>query len=380
MRNKFYLWAIVLLIFSSCGGQTTLENEVLAAPEPEPQMTPITSVGSQFGEVAKDCGSDNSLCIAFVIEDGLLEDNSFYQSALNGAKRAEQDLLATVTVIEVDDGPEELYIDQLNSIAEQNYDVIISVGEELLVGTLEASKVHSDIDFIGIDQNQFLAYQNFVGVNFKAEKAAFMAGALAAMISKSDTIGVVLGETNVASAASRYEVGFKAGAQAIDVEKEIIYAQYTGDPENAYNDPEWGRLTAKALMADGADVIFAAGGETAIGALQEVAESEDAFCIGADLDQYIESEESRPCLISSVVRDIESEIFKIIALSVLNDFPTENVIGSYKFAPFYSFDQFITANVKAYIRDIEADIENNSITIDGAFSFQNVPQVNIQRP
>ena len=377
MRKTTFLWGFLILLLVSCSVETVSVVEPLAPQESE--VIPTATITSELDPVDEDCASENSLCIAFVIERGLLSDNSFYQSALNGAKRAEQDLLATVTIIEVSQTSEDEYVGELASIAEQNYDVIISIGPELLVGTLEASKVYSDIDFIGIDQNQFLAYKNFVGVNFKAEKAAFLAGALAAMISKSNTIGVVLGETSVASSASRYEVGFKAGAHAVDPGKEIIYALYDGNEENAYNDPEWGSQTAKALMEDGADVIFAAGGETAVGALREVAESENAFCIGADLDQYIESVESRPCLVSSVVRDIETEVFKIIALSVLDDFPTENVSGSYKFAPFYTFDRFMTANIKAYIRDIESDIENNSITIDGTYVFRNVPQVNVRR-
>ncbi|MEM9776396.1 MAG: BMP family ABC transporter substrate-binding protein [Chloroflexota bacterium] len=377
IRRKTFFWAILILILSSCTVETASVTEVLVEQLPEATATPDTT--RIFDEVAQNCSEDNSLCIAFVVERGLLDENSFYQSALNGAKRAEGDLLASVTVIEVKEDSEEAYIQELNTIAEQSYDIIITVGPELLVGTLEASKIHNDINFIGIDQNQFLAYQNFVGVNFKAEKAAFLAGALSAMVSQSNTIGVVLGESDIASAASRYQVGFEAGAHAIDAEKEIIYAVYDGDAENAYNDPEWGKQTARTLMREGADVIFAAGGETALGALEEVAESETAFCIGADLDQYVESVESRPCLVSSVVRDIESEVFKIIALSVLDDFPTENVIGSYKYAPFYTFDRFMTANVKAYIREIEADIENNSITIDGTYMLRNVPQINIRR-
>ena len=375
MQKKHFLWIIFLTLLCACVAEPSSDNGLPVVQTP--------NVGTELAESAEppaenDCASEQLLCIGFVVEVGLLEENSFYQSALKGAQRAEKDLLANVSVFEVDGSSDE-YISEINGIADQSYDVIVTAGPNLLVGTLDAAKNHLETNFIGIDQNQFLAYENFVGINFKVEKAAFLAGALAAMISETDKIGVVLGETDIASASSRYQVGFKAGAQAVDADKEVVYVLYSGEAANSYNDPEWGQRTSKSLLNDGVDVIFAAGGDTAIGALQEVATHNSALCIGADLDQYIESVESRPCLVSSVVRDIEIEVFKVIALSVLDQFPTENVIGNYKFAPFYEFDKYMTADVKAYISELETNIENNSITIDGGYELKDAPNITIQR-
>ena len=50
--------------------------------------------------------------------------------------------------------------------------------------------------------------------------------------------------------------------------------------DNAFNDPVWGAGEAKKQLAQGADIIFGAGGNTGNGALQEVAKAkglEDGF-------------------------------------------------------------------------------------------------------
>lgn len=375
MRKIPHLFTLVfLLFFISCASNS---GSLLQVPASELETeTDQAARPEEVGTTSLSCESEVMLCIGFLIEDGLLEGNSFYQAAFDGVHRAEKDLLANVTLTNIDPQNGNL-AESINNFAEQKFDIIVTAGPNMLLNTLEAAKKYPDINFVGVDQNQFLAYENILGISFDEEKAAFLAGHLAALISKSGIVGVVLGETP--PTVYRYLEGFEAGVYAADPNIEVLHSFYSGQAENVYNDPSWGQEMTREMLAQGADVIFATGGDTALGALQETVNNSDALCIGADLDQYIESPETRPCLVSSVVRNIEDEVFEAIAWSALGKFPSGNIVGGYQFSPFYDFDLYFTADIKAYIKNLERDLANNVIPIDGTYVAQNVPTITIQQ-
>ena len=103
----------------------------------------------------------------------------------------------------------------------------------------------------------------------------------------------------------KYAKGFEAGAKAANP-KVSVTTVYHPAADNAFNDPVWGAGEAKKQLAQGADIIFGAGGNTGNGALQEVAKASgagtDKFCIGVDTDQWDTVPAAQPCLITSAMK------------------------------------------------------------------------------
>jgi basic membrane lipoprotein Med (substrate-binding protein (PBP1-ABC) superfamily) len=64
----------------------------------------------------------------------------------------------------------------------------------------------------------------------------------------------------------------------------IVAYRDNGSREKLFLDPDWGRENAQDLIRNGADVLFAAGGETAVGALRAAVEGK-VRVIGAERDQ-----------------------------------------------------------------------------------------------
>ncbi len=122
------------------------------------------------------------------------------------------------------------------------------------------------------DKHPDIPLTNLAGLIFDEDKAGYLAGALAALMSKSGTIGAVLG-TDVVPPVWRFGEGYKAGAKSVKpaIKVNVVYHNDVGF-DKTFTDPEWGKTTAISMIDKGADVIFGAGGKTGNGALLGCAE------------------------------------------------------------------------------------------------------------
>ena len=93
--------------------------------------------------------------------------------------------------IETQDAKE--YADNIQQFVDNGYNVIVTVGFALGEATAKAAAENPDIYFIGVDQFQGEALPNLTGLVFHEDQSGFLAGALAAQLSKTGTIAAVLG-------------------------------------------------------------------------------------------------------------------------------------------------------------------------------------------
>jgi basic membrane protein A len=141
---------------------------------------------------------------------------------------------------------------------------------------------------------------NFIAVTFPEDQMGFIAGALAARLTRTNIIGAVC-ETSGIDAMRRYCEGFRAGAQYINPALDVIVVyREAGSSEKLFIDEAWGSENAQMLITRGADVIFAVGGETGAGALRTATEA-DIQSIGAERDQGAALEEKGLSVVTSVL-------------------------------------------------------------------------------
>lgn len=305
-----------------------------------------------------DCASDEVFCVGLVTDVGEVDDKSFNQSAWEGVQRARDELGAQVDFIETSDAKD--YAANIDLFANDGYDVIVTVGFALGEATIEAAKRHPNIDFIGVDQFQPEAVENVAGLIFPEDRAGFMAGALAGMLTKSNTIGAVLG-TDLVPPVVAFKEGYESGARYINPDIQLISTYHPGGLDVAFTDPEWGASTAKQAIDQGADVIFGAGGKTGNGALIEIASHEGVYCIGVDTDQWLTVPEAHPCLVSSAMKLITPGVFNLVKASQDGSFPGGNYLGEVGLAPFHDFDDQISDEIKNRLNEIEAGLKDGSI-------------------
>lgn len=231
--------------------------------------------------------ASNPLKIALIFDMGGRGDDGFNDSAYRGMERAAAELGVKPVYIE---HKRNLELDlAANQAAASDANVIIGVGfsfSEKLTGLAER---YPDKKFVCIDyavkyddKGQIVPLPaNLAGLTFKEEEGSYLIGALAALKSKTGKIGFIGGMES--PVIQRFHAGYQAGAKAVRPDISIL-SKHAGITAQAFKDPQKGYRIAKAMYADGADIIYHAAGATGTGLFQAAKEFK-FLAIGVDVDQ-----------------------------------------------------------------------------------------------
>lgn len=331
-----------------------------------PTTAPAATEASATTAPQATSGAVSLAKIGLVTDVGKIDDKSFNQSSWEGAQCGAKAVGATeIKYIETTDPKD--YEKNIQQFADNGYNLIVTVGFAIGDSTYKMAKQYPDIKFIGVDQFQAkddahpdIPLANSIGLVFEEDKAGFLAGALAAQMSKSGKIGAVLG-TDVVPPVWRFGEGFKAGAKYIkpDIDVTVVYHSDVGF-DKTFTDPEWGNTTALSMIDKGADVIFGAGGKTGNGALIGAA-GKGVMAIGVDTDQYLTVPEAQKALLSSAMKLIVPGICDIIKNAAAGKFTGGNVVGPVGLAPYHDLDSQVPAEVKAKIQEIDKGLGDGTI-------------------
>lgn len=335
--------AALALVLAGCGGSTGDAGTDGASAAP------------------KDCSSADVFCIGLVTDTGSVDDKSFNQAAWEGVKALEGDGVQT-KYIETKDAKD--YAANLKQFTDQKYDAIVTVGFLMTEATQTAAKANTTTKFIGVDQFQEATVDNVTGLVFPEANAGYAAGYLAGLLTKTNKIGVVLGQEipPTQNYAKGYELGSKAANPQVTVAK-----VYHPAGDNAFSDSPWGAGEAKKMLAQGSDIIFGAGGGTGNGALGETAKTTGAgtslYCIGVDLDQWDTVPEAHPCLVTSAEKKLTDGTTDLLKQAKDGSIKGGNFDGKTGLAGFHDFDSKIPAEVKTKVADVVKGIEDGSIKV-----------------
>lgn len=346
--GRMFVFAIVLMVIISTFGSTFAANP-----------------SSSKNNLRQD---DDALRIAQFVDSGSsLQDGGFNESARAGLRVIEERFDAEVVTFQTAD-PENREAD-LRALAEEGFDIIVTVGFNLAEVTVAVAEDFPDVHFIGVDQFQAAPLDNVTGLIFPEDQSGFLAGVLAVSLTETDVVGGVFG-TNEAPPVVAFKEGFEAGvewaAQQLGRDITVIGTYHPGTVFDAFSDPDWGATTAAFTMEQGADIIFAAAGGTGVGALEEVAFAANAsdapvYCIGVDSDQWLTVDTAHPCLVSSATKIIDGGVIELTE-AFLNDTITGgNHIGDVALAPFHDFEDVITSETRTLLQRAEIGVRTGAI-------------------
>jgi len=146
---------------------------------------------------------------------------------------------------------------------------------------------------------------NLLALKFKEEEGSYLVGALAALLSRSGTVGFVGGME--IPLIKKFEAGYRAGVTAVKPNARVI-VKYAGSTGSAFKDPTKGKELGLAEYHQGADIIFHASGSTGLGVF-EAARELKKLAIGVDSDQY---DEAPGVVLTSMVKHVEVAVFNTI--------------------------------------------------------------------
>ena len=192
------------------------------------------------------------------------------------------------------------------------YDLVIAGSFLLTDAVVDAARANPGTRFVLVDPIVPPAAQpNLAVLAFRDDQAAYLAGALAGMVTKTSVIAGVYGPGGAADQRNR--AGFEHGAAYVRAGTRVFGAYQPAGDGLPYANPGWGAAQASAFVRQGADVIFGAGGSTGKGALRGAARA-GSICIGADQDQDLSLDPAvSDCLLASAVKHVDRGVALVVA-------------------------------------------------------------------
>lgn len=331
-----------------------------ATPADDDQSDADTSGGSQDADgndPAADgedgCDAEAVVCIGLVTAAGGQEPG-FNSLATAGVVAAGVELEATVALVESETPAD--HQEDVDALVESGYDVVITVGDTLAEATRFAAAANPDVYFVVVDQQQTLERPNVARLVFDEDRLGFLAGATAGLLSADGTVAQILA-TDIDPAMRAMRDGFEAGVLFTNPDADVISTYHPGGLDTAFDDPSWGASIARQDIDYGADVIFAAGGETAGGALVEVAsEGGSVLCIGVEIDQWEVVPSAQSCLVTSAIKDVSSGVAEIISLWHEGTPPSGDHVAAVALADFHDLANRVPSRIKARLSELTADV------------------------
>ncbi len=218
--------------------------------------------------------------VGFLTGSGGLGDESFNDMTWSGIAKAGIECPFDTVFREWE---QELPMDSLvQELIDEGANMIVLNGYQFIPILQKYASLHPELLFIANDFNGG-EYPNLKSIIYNHHEGAFLAGALAALHSKSGHVGFI-GAIDIPIIQS-FRIGFTEGVRYISPSIKISIKHISTLPDySAFQDPRKAFDIAAALYNRGVDIIFAVAGLSGNGIIQ-AAHSSKKFVIGVDADQ-----------------------------------------------------------------------------------------------
>ena len=309
---------------------------------------------------------------AMVTDIGGLGDKSFNDLSYTGLQRANKELGVQIKVLESKEPTD--YESNLTQLANNGYNPIFAVGFLMTDTVSKVSTATPDVTYAGIDEFFAPTVPNVVGLNFKEQEAGYLAGILAGALTTQTKVDprinskLVLGFVGGMEIppVQRYQAGFIAGVKKANPNV-VVKSVYTG----SFTDQQKGFEAGKALIEQGADIVFAAAGQTGLGSAKACQENKALF-IGVDADQYLTIPNIKDTIVTSAVKKIDNVVFDTVKKAVGGTLKGgANVLYGIKedgvgLSPFHEWDSKVPADIKAQIAAARQEVIDGKYTVPDA--------------
>ncbi len=346
--------------------------EAMSAMDMEAEETPEADMDMEATEEAAmeddmDMASTvSSACL--VTDQGGVNDGTFNELAANAINQANEDFGIEISIIESNTPTD--FEPNINTCLDSGAGAVVTVGFLLADATLAAAEANPDVFFIGVDQFFVGHPENLVGLQFREDQSGFLAGALAALVTESGSIGGVYGEE--IPPVIKFRNGFEQGARYVNADITTLGAYIP-----SFIDPQAGQDLAEALIGEGADVIFGAGGATGSGGISFAA-GEGISVIGVDQDEYFTTfgggeSPGAENILTSAIKRVDVGVYNMLASLVDGSvewqggglYILDATNGGVGLAP--SHDADVSQEVLDTVAEIEAMLADGSLStgVDG---------------
>jgi len=324
------------------------------APPPPPTEAPV---------VFKACQ---------VTDTGGIDDKSFNATAWKGVTDSVAALGIEGKFLESKEVAD--FEKNLNAFVEEKCDIIISVGFLLGDATKAAAEANPEVKYSIVDYAYDPAIPNVLGQVFNTDEAAFLAGYLAAGMTKTGKVGTFGGLP--IPTVTIFMDGFVRGVDYYNAQKGtavVVLGYDLADPTKgsfsmSFDDQAKGKEIGISLMDEGADIIMPVAGPVGIGAAAAAKERGNVLIIGVDSDWVLTSPDYSAITLTSVMKLMDVTTMDSIKAAKDGTFVGGVTVGTLanggvNLAPYHELDASVPAELRAEIEALRAGIVDGSIKI-----------------
>jgi basic membrane lipoprotein Med (substrate-binding protein (PBP1-ABC) superfamily)/DNA-binding SARP family transcriptional activator len=209
---------------------------------------------------------------------------------------------------------------ELMQLAEAGTELVIVTSGTIRVEELAAARP----DVLWVSTYPVRDVGNVAYLDFLDNEGSYLAGVAAAHRSKTGAIGFVGGHDG--GVIWYFHAGYAAGARSVDpdIEVQFVYLA-SGNDFSGFHNPDAAEGAARGMYEQGADVIFAAAGDSGVGVFEAATALSTAdrqlWAIGVDTDQYesvlrlsgaVHPEAWRQHILTSVLKRVDVANYEIL--------------------------------------------------------------------
>ena len=353
MRKMFItttLLVLTSLLLTACPPAATPTAAPTAAPATQPP--PPTAPPAMAGKVCQ------------VTDVGGIDDKSFNQTAWKGAQDAGEALSWEAVYLESQQQTD--YEKSINEFLGSDCSLIVTVGFLLGDATQAAAAANPDQKFQILDFAYDPVIPNVWGQVYATDQGAFLAGYVAAAVTKTGKVGT-FGGINIPPVTD-FMVGFENGVKYYNEQHgtnvEVLgwsTAANDGLFTGNFESTDDGRRMGETLMDEGADIIMPVAGPVGLGTAAAVQERGGAYLIGVDTDWTVSAPEYADIVLTSVEKRLDLSVLSAAKTVAAGIFAGSTQLatlanGQIGISPFHSLDSMVPDQVKADLEQITADI------------------------
>lgn len=289
-------------------------------------------------------------------------DRSFNEAAYNGAEMFRQE--TGISYRDFEPTNEAQFEQALRRFARRGNDLVVAVGISYAVPLRNVAREFPDQRFVVIDAR--VDAPNVKSILFKEHEGSYLVGILAAMSSRSGTIGFIGGMD--IPLIRRFALGYREGARSVTPGIKIL-ENMVGTTGAAWNDPIKGGELARSQYSRGVDVIFSAAGPTGLGVIQ-AARDEGRLAIGVDSNQnHIQP----GYVLTSMLKRVDLAVYRALMAALDGSWaPGIEVLGLAEGGVDYALDEhnaaLISEEMRAAVEAAKAAIISGRIVVGDAMA------------
>jgi basic membrane protein A len=309
-----------------------------------------------------------------VTDTGGIDDKSFNATAWKGLTDAQTDLGITAKYLESQ--TEQDYAPNIQAFLDQGCNLIVTVGFLLGDATQAAAEKNPNQNFAIVDFAYDPTIPNVLGLTFQTDQAAFLAGYLAAGMTKSGKIGtfgglniptVTIFMDGLAAGILKYNQDNGTNVELLGWDPVKQDGTFTGD----FEDQDKGKRVTEDLIGEGADIILPVAGPVGLGAAAAAQDAGNVSMIWVDTDGCVSASEYCPLFLTCIMKNMDVAVHDAMAAQVDGTFKAGIYSGTLDnqgvgIAPYHDFDSKVPSDLQNTIDTLAQGIVDGTVSVDPA--------------